>query len=141
MPIKTVLIPQASGGTATAAGDKATFGLVADLVEANDLTNHYICRKGGSFLDCVANPKTPPTGSSAILDIEKSTDDGGTWVSVFPDGNENKIQLPADGTATVLVRAFAPANSIAVGDLLRINCLQPGSEDPGNCIEVVLRWQ
>ena len=141
MPIKTVLVPQASGGGA--AGDKATFGLVADLLVLSDLTNHYICRKGGTFLDCVVNPKVAPTGAAAILDIEKSADDGATWASVFPAGEANKLNLPAGSTATVSLAVFAaaPNNAIAPGDLLRINCLQKGSTIAGSRIEVVLRWQ
>jgi hypothetical protein len=141
MAIKTVLVPQ-KGARGAEAGDKATFGLVADLAVAQDLTNHYICRRSGVFVDCVVNLKTPPAGANAILDIEISTDDGASWNSVFPEGGANKINLPATSTATVTVTTFAaaPLNIIAPGNLLRINCLQKGSTTPGSKIEVVLRW-
>ena len=138
---KLVLVPQKGGGGATAAGDKATFGILTDLTVAADLTNHYICRKGGAFVDCVVNLKTPPTGSPAILDIEISTDDAANWASIFPTGP--KITLPAASTSTVTVDTFeaSPLDRIAAGNLLRVNCLQKGSTTPGNRIEVVLRWQ
>jgi len=118
--------------------DKCTFGLVQPLTVSKGLTNYYICRKGGSFIDFATKIKTQaPTGSSAILDVLRSTDDGATWGSIF---GTSTIVLPAGSTKTVLSKTFNIVG-ISVGDLLRIDCLQIGSTNPGSGIEVVGRWQ
>ncbi len=118
---------------------KATFGLVKPLEISDRLTLYYIVRKAGTFIDCVAKiAEQAPTGSSAILDIERSQDDGSTWASIFSTA---KLVLPATSTATVFTNAFSPTvNTVAIGNLLRIGCTQTGSVDPGKGVEVVLQW-
>jgi hypothetical protein len=118
--------------------DKCTFGLVRALTVSNGLTLDYICRKPGSFLDWAAKITTQaPTGANAILDVKKSTDDGLTWNSIFLPNTQ--IILPAGSLDTVFVKKFA-IEGIDIGNLLRIDCLQIGSGDPGKGIEVVGRW-
>src|SRR5262245_39009161 len=69
---------------ALAAGElKATFGLLRELTIGADLTNHYICRSPGTYVNCAVNCKIAPIGSTARLVIEKSTDEGVTWANIF----------------------------------------------------------
>ncbi len=119
--------------------DKATFGLVRALTVDTGLTLHYICRQGGKFIDTVAKIRTQaPTGQSAILDIKKSVDDGLNWNSIFPP--TGRIVLPAGSLLSVKVSNYV-ITSIAKGDLLRIDCLQIGSVNPGKGVEVVTRFR
>ena len=119
---------------------KATFGLVKPLEVSDRLTLYYIVRKAGTFKDCVAKiADSPPTGSDAILDIQRSRDDGATWESIFPA--DGLLVLPATNTATLYTNDFSPAvNGVEMNDLLRIGCTQTGSVDPGKGVEVVLQW-
>ncbi len=120
---------------------KATFGLVQTLEVADRLTLYYIVRRAGTFLNVVAKiADQAPSGSDAILDIQRSKDDGLTWASIFPAGN--LLVLPGGSTDTVFKDTFAKeVNSVEIDDLLRIGCTQIGSVDPGKGIEVVLQWE
>ena len=120
---------------------KATFGLVRELEVSERLTLYYIVRRSGEFLDVTAKiADQAPTGSDAILNIDRSTDDGATWESIFPEGN--LLVIPAASTATVFKDVFsATVDGVTTGDLLRIGCTQTGSVDKGKGIEVVLQWE
>lgn len=125
---------------------KATFGLVRELTVENDLTLHFIARSPGTFIDIVANGKQPCTGSAARIVIQKSTDEGVTWATIFK--SPGYITLPADDDTLLIwtkenddIFAAGDAGKIAAGDLLRINCTQKGSTFAGKGYEVVLRWQ
>jgi len=120
--------------------DKATFGILTSLTVSNGLTNYYICENGGNFVETkVKIHDQVPTGSDAILDIKLSTDDGANWNSIYQSGNSNKLVLPNGSTSTLTQKNFA-ITSINKGDLLRIDCLQAGSTNPGKGIEVVTKW-
>lgn len=129
------------GGTPAVNDQKATFGLLRPLEVDPQLTLYYIVRRAGTFKDVAAKiAEAAPTGADAILDIQRSTDDGTTWASIFPSGS--LLVLPAASTATVIKNTFnGSVNSVAIGDLLRIGCTQPGSLEPGKGIEVVLQWE
>jgi hypothetical protein len=117
---------------------KATFGLVKELEVALDLTNHFICRTAGTFKNVAVNAKFPPSGQPARLDIQKSTDGGQTWATIFRDGY---IELAPDNAAVQLFTdVFVDGAGISPGDMLRINCLQTGTTQAGKEIEVVLQW-
>lgn len=126
---------------------KATFGLVKTLTVANDLTLHYISRTSGTFVDLAIKAKTAPTGADARIAIEKSTNEGSTWATIFaapgyvvmPAGDATRLDYVPTTAAPVF--AADTAGQIAKGDLLRINCLQIGSTVAGKDIEVVLRWE
>lgn len=116
--------------------DKATFGLLAPLTVTNALTNYYICENAGTFLYTkIKIHDQVPTGSDAHLDIKLSTDDAATFNSIYT----SNIVLPAGSSTTVTVTNFA-IPTIAVGNLLRIDCTQAGSTNPGKGIEVVTKW-
>lgn len=128
------------GGGPAELDRKATFGLVKPLEISDRLTLYYIVRKPGKFIDCVAKiADSPPTGSDAILDIQRSQDDGATWESIFPE--DGLLVLPATNTATLYTADFSPTvDGVEINDLLRIGCTQIGSVDPGKGVEVVLQW-
>lgn len=124
--------------------DKATFGLQKPLLVGVALTNYYICRKAGTFIDVAVKNKIAPDNSlnllPTILDIQMSTDDGGSWRSLF--NSAAKISIPAGSVNTLVVpkdKFGIPA--IGVGNLLRIDCEQVASPAPGQYFEVVLRWE
>ena len=124
--------------------DKATFGILKPLTVGNALTNYYICRKAGKFIDVAIKNKIAPdasiSGTTTILDIQLSTDDGATWKTLF--STSAKITIPAGSTATLVIpkdKFAIPA--ISVGNLLEINCVQIASPEPGLDYEVVLRWE
>jgi hypothetical protein len=120
---------------------KATWGIIEELTVQDSLTNHYICRQGGKFGVLVAVAVNPPTGSTARLEIEKSTDRGLTWGSILKDPFYIELQ---DGDATlhdwVGIFPDKAAGRIKKDDLLRLNCIQVGSTFAGNDIEIVLQW-
>lgn len=134
LPPQTTL----SSGGAGPGYDKATFGILTSLTVSNGLTNYYICKNSGSFIETSVKIKDQaPSGSDAHLDIKLSTDDGSTWNSIFT--SPAYIVLPNGGTATVTVSNYT-IPQIAKGNLLRIDCLQAGSTNPGKGIEVVTKW-
>jgi hypothetical protein len=136
-----VVVPPGGGPGVAELDRKATFGLVKPLEVSDRLTLYYIVRKAGTFVDCVAKiAEQAPSGSDAILDIQRSQDDGSTWESIFPE--DGLLILPATETATLYTADFSPTvNSVNVNDLLRIGCTQIGSVDPGKGVEVVLQWK
>ena len=117
---------------------KATFGLVRALTVENDLTNHFICRTGGSFTDVAVDAKGPPTGSGARFQVEISTDQAQTWNNIYAAPGYVEIAAGTYGEQ-IFTPDYAVA-SIAKGNLLRINCTQIGSTYAGKNVEYVQRW-
>lgn len=121
---------------------KATFGLLRNLTVEDDLTNHFICRTGGTFYNLAVKPKIAPTGSAARIEIEISKDEGVTWFTIF--AGVGYIELAAgDATLQEFEGVFRTDayGAIAVDELLRINCTQIGSTVAGKNIEFVLLWE
>lgn len=75
-----------------------------------------------------------PTGQNAIIDIQISHDHGGTWASIFPVGNANKINIVPGGATFGTVTTFAVAGALA-GDWVKVLCIQAGSGAPGQGIQ------
>jgi hypothetical protein len=120
---------------------KCTWGILEELTLRDKLCNHYICRQGGKFGFLAMVAKNPPLGSSALLEIEKSRDRGITWASILKDPYYVELQ-EGDATLHDWVGIFPDGEEgrIKKGDLLAINCIQPGSIYGGNDIEIVLQW-
>lgn len=124
---------------------KATFGIGIGEVQPikTDITNHYICRTPGTYVECIGNCKTPAGTSPLKIDIEHAPllEDGethGDWLSIFPVGT--CLELPAGDRENHTVIAFREGNdTIKAGDWLRINLLA-GSNEESQDIEVVVRW-
>ncbi len=137
--------PIAASGGALVEVDRATFGVGIGAPQAigADLTNHFMVRqpdKGGTFIEALANCKTPEGGAlfPLIFDILKSTDHGASWITVF---GETKLVIPVDTTTQVhqLVFAADPDNAVKPDDWLRVD-LMDGSNEGSEDIEIVIRW-
>jgi hypothetical protein len=137
--IRTVTIgPRPGGGI----GGKATFGvgIGAPQPVGEDLAPHYMVRRAGRLFECLGNAKVAPTGAPLYIDVLRSQDEGDTWESVFPAGNDNKLVIPAGSAKQHSQTTFAEATrDLSVGDWLRIDLLA-GSASNAQDIEVVLRW-
>jgi len=137
--IRTVTIgPRPGGGAA----NKATFGVGIGGPQpvGNDLAPHYMVRRAGRLFECLGNAKVAPTGAPLYIDLLRSQDEGDTWESVFPSGNDNKLVIPAGSTKQHSQTTFAEATrDLSAGYWLRIDLLA-GSASNAEEIEVVLRW-
>lgn len=80
---------------------------------------------------------TAPTGAAIIVDIERSTDGGATWVTIFTGGtNRPQIAISArTGNTTTIDVSAVTANSY----LYRAKIAQVGSTIAGADLSVMLR--
>lgn len=80
---------------------------------------------------------TAPTGAAVIVDIERSTDGGGTWTTIFTNtANRPQVAISAKtGNTTTIDVPAATANS----HLYRAKISQIGSTIPGSDLSVMVR--
>lgn len=122
-----------SFGTPTAvAGENLPFTHSGPLTVGVGTIGYPI--KGGTFtiLTVAARLTSPPTGSSAIIDVNKNgTTIFGTqaWRPTFAAGSRDAVA----GTHSV--------SQVTDGDILTIDVDQVGSTDPGAYLTVVIRLQ
>lgn len=118
--------------------DKATFGLVKPLIIETNLTNFYICRRAGTFVDLAIKLQSAPDNSTngllSTLVLQLSKDDGVSWLHL--------TTITLNGLPIILMgKELLDIKKIAEKDLLRINCTQIALPNPGQYIEIVLRWE
>lgn len=80
---------------------------------------------------------TVPTGAAIIVDIERSTDGGGSWTTIFTGGT-NRPQIAAaarTGNTTTIDVPAAAGNS----HRFRVKVAQIGSTIPGADLTVTLK--
>lgn len=80
--------------------------------------------------------KTAATGADIIIDIEKSTDDGANWTSIWNTTPANRLTIAAsarEGTQTSF-----DTTAVGAGDYLRIAVDQVGSTVAGADLQVFL---
>lgn len=80
---------------------------------------------------------TAPTGAAIIVDIERSTDNGGTWTTIFTGGT-NRPQIAASakvGNSTTIDVPGGTANN----HLFRAKISQVGSTVAGADLSVILK--
>jgi hypothetical protein len=137
-PVATsVNVTAVGGGTTSDPDRKATFGIgiKSPVIVETDITNHYHVRKPGIPFIFTLSAKTAPLTQALILDIKRSAN-GISWDDVFLV----RPSLPI-GTLTqyVITTGFKSGVSFAIGELLRIDCVQAD----GVCqdVEAVLEWQ
>jgi len=80
---------------------------------------------------------TAPTGAALIVDIERSTDSGGTWVTIFTNqANRPQVAISAKaGNSTTVDVATGTANT----HLYRAKIEQIGSTIAGANLSVMLK--
>ena len=90
-----------------------------------------------NLLDFAVQLKDAPVGAALIIDLQVSADNGTTWSSLFPSGNDQKLNVPpgekrAD-TSTFAITVLHP------DDILRLDILQVGSQTAGGRLQGTLR--
>lgn len=142
---------QGGGSDARAAGGKAGdgqsetasfwVGLCAAITDGNDLTNWVPVgkNKGGTAYLCEVRAKTAPDTQDCILDIEVSTDSGGTWNSIFPAGDVNKLIIPLGEKVARATSFDSVFGRLAGKSSLRINVIQSGGVTAS--VSVKLWWK
>lgn len=113
-----------------------TFGLISDMVVGNDQSNHFIFPAAGTITKIWANCKTAPTGQALIFDIDKSTNGGTSWDSIWASTPANRIQIAA--TANNGTQTSFDTTSFNAGDLVRIDTAQIGSGVAGADCSIVM---
>ncbi len=134
-----------SGGTARTKFDSSAYGFVHNFSFAlalgvpattgNDKTNWLIVPRNGKIVKAFMAMKTAPTGANFIIDIQKSTDNGSTFATIWSTtGN----RLTVTATNKTGSQTSFDVTSIAEGDLLRCDIVQVGSTIAGQDVTVVL---
>ena len=129
---------------------QATFGMGigGPQLLTDDATPHYMVRvgvptnalgTGGKFIECLGNAKGFNTlsGLNLYINIDKSSDNGTTWNSIFQSGNPLVISAPF---VQFNQDTFSDTyNYVNIGDMLRVGLIG-GSDTNSTDIEVTLRW-
>lgn len=84
-----------------------------------------------------ANVKTAPTGQALKVDIDKSTDNGSNWTSIWNTTPANRLEIAAASTSGT--ETSFDTTSLAEGNLLRLNIDQVGSTVAGADLTVTIK--
>lgn len=114
------------GGTAK---QRLTFVIPGTLTVANDQSNWLIMTNSGTITKAWAIAKTGPTGQALIFDIQKSTNNGGAFTSIWNVTPANKIQIAASAVAGT--QTSFDTTTYNAGDVFRIDVDQIGSGTAG----------
>jgi hypothetical protein len=98
---------------------------------SNNPNNSLFVTQKGRVTQWVASANTAPTGASIQIDIKRSVGGGG-FVSILP----TPIVINAGRNLGLLVLSSANVVTLNVGDVLRLDVLQTGSEEKGKDIWV-----
>lgn len=115
-------------------------GMCDPLEVAEDLTNRALVLTPGTCFRVAVNAKVASVGARAVLDLVKLNEDGVEIGSLFPDGNDNKIVIPADQTGHFFFTLFSPLTcELAAGEMIRPDVLETGT----GCakVSVKLMWR
>lgn len=108
------------------------FAIFGTLTVANDQTNWVILPAAGTINKAWAVCKTGPTGQALIFDIQKSTNNGTSFTSIWNSTPANRIQIAAGQVAGT--QTSFDTTSFNAGDLFRVDVDQIGSGAAGaNC--------
>lgn len=111
------------------AGELDVFPIPGTQTVADDKTAWVIKTSKGTITNVRAACKTAPVGAALIFDIDKSTNNGTSWTSIWATTPANKITI-ADGARTGTQSSFDTKTFVA-GDLFRVNVDQIGSGTAG----------
>jgi hypothetical protein len=129
MAVRTVAVgPKAAGGGASSGRFVARCLLPGDLETASDVLDHWYSFAGAAVLArWHIQAKGSAPASRVVLDVLVSTDGGTSWASIFPEGNDNKIVLPA-GQLEAAGTAFA-TSTFTTDHKLRVDVLEASGAD------------
>jgi len=113
-----------------------TFALPGARIVANDLTNWIIMTHAGQINKAWAIAKTGPTGAALIFDIQKSTNNGSSFTSIWASTPANRVQIAA--AAVSGNQTSFDTTTFNAGDIFRIDIDQVGSTIAGSDITVTL---
>jgi hypothetical protein len=117
---------------ATQAQRRAFGWFVSGAAVAGDHYGHTVIVDASLQVDAVrAFAKTAPTGAALIFDVEYSTDNGGSWASIFT----TTPQL-SSGSQIVDNSPTLASVTLSAGALLRLNVDQIGSSVAGSDISI-----
>jgi hypothetical protein len=123
MAVRTVAVgPKGAGGSASGRF-VARCLLPGDLEQSSDVLEHWYSFAGSATLSRwhIQAKGSAPT-ARVVIDVLVSTDGGATWASIFPEGNDNKIVLPA-GQLEAAGTAFA-VSSFSTDHKLRVDVVE-----------------
>lgn len=137
MPVRTTTAgPRTSGGSSY---HGVGFDLDSPLEVGPVLQSAAQALSAGTPLFAKANLEDAATGTSAIMDVEYSIDDGSSWSSIFPAGNGNKLVMPVGSKAVVTVTVFA-ISAVALNTKFRPRVIQIGTNNPGGYGSIDFVW-
>lgn len=90
-----------------------------------------------TFERCDLAVEIAPTGAAIIVDIERSTDNGATWVTIFTN-SANRPQI-ANGARTGSTTTVDVSSGSANSHLYRAKIAQVGSTVAGANISIILK--
>lgn len=107
----------------------ATWTVYGALIVSTDAAPWLRFKDARTITSASAIVKTASTGADIIIDIEKSTDDGATWTSIWNTTPANRLTISAtnrEGTQTSF-----DTTAVSAGDYLRVAVDQVGSTATG----------
>lgn len=124
------------GGAETPVRAQVMFAVPGTLAVGNDQAPWFICSisHGLTLLDTSLAVKTAPTGAAIEIDIQRSTDCGATWSSIY----STKPTIPV-GSRGCDESGVLETTYIVEGDILRLDITQVGSTVAGADLTVSLR--
>lgn len=114
-------------------------GAGTPITVATDKTAWAIIDQNRTLSKVYIAAKTAPAGTSLIIDILFSTDNGTTFTSLWATNPSNRPTLVV-GSKFSTTTAF-DTTTLSAGNLLRIDVIQVGSTTPGQDVTVQLQYQ
>lgn len=114
----------------------AVWTVVGTLTTSTDPAPWLYFKSARTITAVAGIVKTAPTGASIIIDIERSTDNGATWTSIWNTTPANRLTISAtnrEGTQTSF-----DTTALTAGDYLRVVTSQVGSTVAGADLTVTL---
>lgn len=113
------------------------WGVTGTLTTGTEVAPWQIVMATQTVTKAYAICKTTPVGQAILIDIDKSSDNGSTWTSIWATNQANRLSVSA-GSKNGSQTSF-DTTSLSEGDLLRISVDQVGSSTAGADLTVVLK--
>ena len=114
----------------------AIWTVVGTLTTSTDAGPWLYIKNARTITAIAGIVKTAPTGANIIIDIEKSTDNGANWTSIWNTTPANRLTISAtnrEGTQTSF-----DTTAVSAGDYLRVAIDSVGSSVAGSDLTVNL---